>query len=290
MSTPAVVLGIDLGGTNVRAGAVAGGALLRRAARSIDANGDEEAVLGQVCAVVDQVFGDDVAAIGCGVPSVVDLATGVVHRVENIPSWRRVPLKDALERRYQRPATINNDANCFVLGELRFGQARGHRDVVGLTLGTGLGAGVVCDGRLVVGANCGLGEIGSLPYRDGTLEQYAAGGFFPRRAGASGDAVFARARDGDEEAQRVFREYGHELGFAVLLVLYAYDPELVILGGSIARASPFFAAGLHERLEAFEYRHALARLSIVASELEDAAVLGAAALCLEDIGGRPPRT
>jgi len=280
METRAIV-GVDLGGTSVRAARVRDGGVVARASRRVPAAAAADVVLEAVLATAGEVMDESVAGIGCGVPSVVDVERGVVYAVEHIPSWREVALKDAFERRFRRPAFINNDANAFAVGELHFGRGRGFRNLVGVTLGTGVGAGVVIDGRLYSGSNCGAGEIGSIPYRDGTLEQSCASHFFKRATGTGGDEVFARAERGDGEALRVFNAYGREVGTVVMIVLYAYDPELLVLGGSIARAFSYFEAGMRERLADYAYQHALARLKIVRSDLPDAALLGAAALFLD---------
>lgn len=276
-----VIVGVDLGGTNVRAAAVRGGKIVARAVRRISGKAAEEVVLGEIFETIDEVIGGEVSGIGIGVPSVVDVERGIVYAVENIPAWREVPLKDKLESRYGCPACVNNDANAFALGELHFGKGRGYRNMVGLTIGTGLGAGIIIDGRLYSGPNCGAGEIGSIPYRDATVERYAAGQFFQHEAGAGGDVVFDRALRGDAEALRLFHAFGLELGHAILTILYAYDPELIVLGGSISRAYRFFEAGMRERLKSFAYQHVLETLVIAPSETEDAATLGAAALCID---------
>lgn len=280
--TSVAIVGVDLGGTHVRVGKVRRRAIERRHDRRIRAQEAEASVLAEIFAAIDEVFDDDVAGIGCGVPSVVDVERGIVYAVENIPSWRQVHLKDELEGRFGVPAFVNNDANAFVLGELYFGKARGYRHVVGLTLGTGLGGGVVVDGRLYSGRNCGAGEIGMIPHRGQIVEHYCAGAFFERESGATGDVIFARARQGDAAALRLYAAYGRELAHAVMTVLYAYDPELIVLGGSISRAYDLFADSLWERLrQQYAYQHALERLVIAVSETADVAVLGAAALYLD---------
>jgi len=294
-TTPSdAIVGVDLGGTSVRAGKVQDGTVTRHAQRRISGDGAEEVVLAEIFATVDEVIDDEVTGIGCGVPSVVDVERGIVYTVEHIPSWREVHLREAFEARYRRPATINNDANAFALGELHFGKGRGFRHLVGITLGTGVGSGVVVDGRLYSGANCGAGEIGSIPYRDATIETYCASHFFHRRAGVGGDVVYERACQGDVEAVRLFHDYGRELGEAVLIVLYCFDPELIVFGGSITRAFRLFEPGLRERLADFAYQHALARLTIACSEIADAAILGAAALHIDARSGpgatRAPKT
>jgi glucokinase len=230
-----------------------------------------------------------VAGIGCGVPSVVDVERGVVYGVENIPSWREVPLKEELERRYGVPAYINNDANAFAVGELYFGAGRGYRDLVGLTLGTGLGAGIIIDGHLYSGANCGAGEIGAIPYREETIEYYCAGAYFQREAGMRGEEVHRLAQGGDANAIALFEQFGFDLGHAIMVILYSYDPQLIVLGGSISRAMPFFERRMRERLREYAWPHAIERLKITGSQIENAAILGAAALYLDAKNGRSPR-
>ena len=275
------IVGIDLGGTNVRAGRVLGGTIQELATRRISAQAPEDQILQEIFESVDRVCDDSVDGIGCGVPSLVDVDRGIVYTVENIPSWREVALKEKLEERYGVDAFINNDANAFAVGELHFGKARGYRDVVALTIGTGLGAGIVIDGRLHSGRNCGAGEIGAIPHRDHTIEHYCSGEFFQREAGEPGDRAFARAARGEEDALRLFHGFGLELGHALLTVIYAYDPELIVLGGSISKAYRFFEGGMRERLKSCAYQHSLERLTITVSEIENVAVLGAAALYLD---------
>lgn len=283
----AAILGVDLGGTQVRAGKVRAGVVERSGASPISGQGSAEVVADEVYRAIDDVFDGEVTGIGCGVPSVVDLERGVVYGVENIPSWQAVPLRDQLERRYGVPVHVNNDANAFAVGELYFGAGRGFRHLVGLTLGTGLGAGVVVDGRLYSGANCGAGELGAMPYRDHTIEHYCSGAFFQRVAGIRGEEAFRRAEAGDAAAIDLFEQFGRELGHAVLMAIYAYDPELIVLGGSISAALRYFERPMRERLREYAWPHVVERLRIAASTLESSAILGAAALWLDATHGAP---
>ncbi len=275
------ILGIDLGGTNIRLGKVRGGAVESYHAQKISSKAAEELILGEMYQAIERVLDDEVTAIGCGVPSVVDLETGVVYAVENLPSWKKTPLKHKLEQRYGLPVLVNNDANLFALGEHHFGKGRGARNMVGMTLGTGLGVGVIIDGRLYCGKNCGAGEIGSIPYREGAIETYCSGEFFERETGQSGDAVCQLAKQGDAKALRLFDDFGYELGQAVMTVLYAYDPDLIVLGGSVSEAYPFFEGGLRRRLQDFDFQHSLEKTTITCSEIEHVAILGAAALHMD---------
>jgi glucokinase len=281
-----VIIGVDVGGSNVRAAAIKGGEIVARYARPISSKAEEAVVVQEVLDTIDRVDPGNAGGIGCGVPSIVDLEHGIVRNVENIPSWRAVPLKRILEDRYGVPAFVNNDANCFALGEWQFGRAVGYRNVVGITIGTGLGAGLVLDGRLFSGPNCGAGEIGTIPYRDATVEHYCSGQRLLRETGVTGDVLFERAQGGDPEALSAFRELGRDLGHALLIVLYAYDPEIIVLGGSVASAFPYFEVSVRKELGRCPQPQVVERLVIARSEHPDIALLGAAALCLDaEMGG-----
>jgi len=280
MSEPAVI-GVDLGGTNVRAGKVVGQEITGHRARAITARGTEGTVLQEISETIAAVFDNRVAGIGIGVPSLVDVDKGIVYTVENIPSWKEVPLKDILEQSFQVPVYVNNDANCFALGEFYFGAGRGLHDLIGMVLGTGLGAGIIINGKLYCGRNCGAGEIGTIPHKGHTVEYYCSGQFFQHQYGVDGGTIYEQARQGDVQALEKFAVFGDNLGQAVMIALYAYDPEIIVLGGSASKAWKFFEAALRRRLKDFAWQHALARLIIQPSQTAEIAVLGAAALCYD---------
>ena len=282
------IVGVDLGGTYIRAGRVRDGKIESSVSRPISAAASAPIVLGEVFSAIDAVLDGGISGIGFCVPSLVDVDTGIVHSVVNIPSWQEVPLKAELERRYGVRSFINNDANAFAVGELHFGKGRGYRNLVGIVIGTGLGAGVVINGRLYSGVNCGAGEIGNIPYRGSTLESWCSGTFLRQASGMDGEEVYDRARAGDRGAQELLATVGAALGDAILIVLYAYDPEIVILGGSVSRAYPLFEQAMRERLERYAFPHALRRLRIACTETNDLALLGAAAIYLDSIEAESP--
>jgi glucokinase len=274
------VIGIDLGGTKVAAGRVRGDVVEAIATARVPADKPQDAVFEVIAQTIGEVMTAEVSAIGFGAPSVVDVTEGVVREVGNIPSWIAVPLRALLEERFDRPAVVDNDANVFALGEFVFGAGKGLRHLVGMTLGTGYGTGVVLDGRLLHGANCGVGELGKSPHKGHMLQGWCASPYFTREWGATAEDLHTRARAGDAEAIEVWRRYGEELSSAVSLVLYAYDPEIIVLGGSIAAAFDLFEDTLRHGLADFAYPHIVERVEIVPSRLEHAAILGAAALAL----------
>ncbi|WP_288320999.1 ROK family protein [uncultured Alistipes sp.] len=269
-------IGVDLGGTNVRAGLVDRGRIVRLLSEPCRADRPEEEVLEHIASLVGALVTPGVTCIGIGVPSVVDAVRGIVYNVAGIPSWREVHLKERFEKRFGLPVHVNNDCNCFALGVCRFGEAHDCRNVACIALGTGVGAGIVIDGKLYSGVNTGAGEIGCIPYLDRDYEYYCSSRFFVGR-GTSGKEACERAAAGDPEALALWNEFGGHVGRLVMLTLYAYDPEAIVFGGSISHAFGFFRAAMLESLREFPYARTVERLRIYRSEIEHVGLLGASA-------------
>lgn len=275
------IIGIDLGGTQIRAARVKDNKLSKLISDQIMASGSEEDVLQQMYNLTDQLVNNEIKAIGIGVPSVVDIEKGIVYDVQNIPSWKEVPLKKRMEERFKIPVLVNNDANCFALGEKYFGRGQNYHSFIGLTIGTGLGAGIIINDKLYAGPNCGAGEFGMVHYLDQYYEYYASGQFFKNCYHTSGKTVFRKAQNGDKEAVAVLEEFGTHLGNAIKMILYTYDPELILFGGSIREAYAYFQKTMWKQINTFAYPKSLEKFSIQISVLENCGVLGAAALYLD---------
>ena len=217
------VIGLDLGATNIRGGLIHGSRLSQILSRKIKSAGTVEEVLDDIYAIIDGLTEKEVAAIGIGVPSVVDVEQGIVYDVQYIPTWKEVHLKSILEERYRVPVFVNNDANCFVLGEYYFGKGAGMENLVGLAIGTGLGAGIIINHRLYAGPNCGAGEFGMVDYLDHCFEYYCSGQYFQNVYQVDGQVVFDKARAGDLQAQQWYAEMGMHLGNAIKMIMYTYD-------------------------------------------------------------------
>lgn len=270
-------IGVDLGGTNVRAGLVNQTRILKLQSKHIRSMGSEDEVFEDLCSVIDAVYDGKAKSIGVGVPSLVNIKEGTLFDTTNIPAWKKVPLKRRLERRYKIPVYLNNDANCFALGEKRFGVAKKIDNFVGLVIGTGLGAGIVINGELYSGVHCAAGEFGLTPYRDSILEHYASGQFF-RRQDLDGATLAKAAKAGDRDAQAVFDELGRHVAHAIQLILYSLAPEMIVLGGSVSQSLPLFEKSMRESLSDFAYPSILQQLKLKTSKLKEVAVLGAASL------------
>ncbi|MDB5122686.1 MAG: sugar kinase [Mucilaginibacter sp.] len=272
------IIGIDLGATNIRGAVVDNEAISPITSRRIHTKGTEREVLEDVYSLVDALIKDDVNAIGIGVPSVVDVKMGIVYDVVHIPSWKEVHLKELLENRYHIPVFVNNDANCFALGEYYFGKGKGVDNMIGLTLGTGVGAGIIVNKQLYAGANCGAGEFGMVDYLDQNYEYYCSGSFFQNVYGLNGEQVFKDAQKGDAHALKLYREMGLHLGNAIKMIMYTCDPELIILGGSVSSAFDLFQETMWRRIQTFAFTKSVERLQIKTSALENSGIFGAAAL------------
>lgn len=282
------IIAVDLGGTSLRVGKIQGTQITERTSRSVPMTDNDQVVVKELINAIETLFDEEVAGIGVGVPSLVDVDRGIVYAVQNIPSWKEVHLKDALEDVFHVPVYVNNDANCFAVGECHYGKGRSYQHIVGISIGTGLGSGIIIDRILYNGANCGAGEIGTIPYKEDTVEYYCSGQFFSRQYGTSGENIFERAKAGDPIALQAYNEFGSEMAHAMMIALYAYDPQIVILGGSVSQAFEFFKKTMMEKLQSnFAYQHALKRLVVEASELPDVPLLGAAALHLDALEKRP---
>lgn len=275
------MLGFDIGGTNLRVGVVEEGKILNILHEPIENQFDEQGTIDQVIKLISRAMSPGVATIGVGVPSVVDLKKGIVYDTVNIPSWKEVPLKEILETKFEVPVLINNDANCFVLGEKYFGSGQNVSNLTGLILGTGVGAGLIMNNKLVPGHNCGAGEFGMASYLGHDYEYYCGGENFRSLYGRDAAEAFLLVSDKQPEALKIWNSYGNHLAELIKLVLYTADPESIVLGGSISKAFPFFKDSMLQSLQTFAFKNSLANLNIHVSELEYAGVLGAAYLHID---------
>lgn len=284
MSQHKSVIGIDLGATNVRAAKVTNGKIIQLESERIKRGNSPDVLVNQMKRLIGNVTDTNVEGIGVGVPSVVDVKKGIVYDVVNIPEWKEVPLKSILEDEFDISTTVNNDANCFALGEKYFGKGKGFNSVVGLILGTGFAAGLVLNGKLYAGRNCGAGEVGMLPYLDSIYEHYCCSQYFDRHHNRDGKEVFEKAEAGDQEALEIFNSFGTHVGKGIQAVMYAYDPEVIVFGGSVRNAYPYFKDSMWESLQDFGFPNNLKSLNIEISEIDNIAILGAAAIALEALG------
>jgi len=266
------VIGVDVGGTKTLAAVVApDGSIEEQLLRPTDVS-SEDALLAGLDAVVGELLrGREVAALGFGIPSRVDQRAGRAVASVNIP-LRDVDFRERMRERHGLPVAIDNDANAAAIGEWHVGAAKGTTFVVMLTLGTGVGGGLVLDGRPfrgTTGVGAELGHIvieadGGLPCGcggSGHLESYASGGAADRAArelygeGSSGKELVEKAHDGDPGAVEALARIGRSLGTGIATFVNVFEPEVVVIGGGFGSAAGELLLGparevlAHEGLE-----------------------------------------
>lgn len=278
------LIGVDLGGTKVAAGKVSENGLTEQLTEKLDQSSqDPMDAVDMIISLIRNLMDESVAGIGIGVPGLVDRATGVVYDVLNIANWKEVPLKAIIEEQFNIPVYVDNDSNCFTMGEYRYGAYAGHPDFVGITLGTGMGAGIIKNGQLIPDAHCCSGEFGTMSYLDGIYEDYTAGPFFQRTYGRNGEELARDAASGKQDAQEAFNTYGRHLGNAIKTIIMAVDPPLLIIGGSVAAANELFQEAMWSSISEIPFPSVLNSFQVKFTDTKNIAILGAAALCPDAI-------
>ncbi len=272
------VVGVDIGGTKISAGLVGNGKIYKSQTIHTPANGKEDDVIDVIIEAINSVITEEVDGIGIGIPGIVDTKSGIVFNVQNIPSFKSVRLKEILECRLGRTVFINNDANCFALGTKNFGEGKQFHSLVGLTLGTGLGSGIIINDKLYEGVGNGAGEFGFIPYKDSILEQYCSGHFFLKQYNLTGEEAQNLAMRGDKRAIHMFKDFGYQLGEAIKMIVYTLSPEAVMLGGSISKNFDLFKQSMWANIRQFPYKNVIDDLTILPVLNPEIAIIGAAYL------------
>lgn len=314
------LIGVDIGGTNIVVGIVAedGSALCGVRAEPTRPEEGPERVVERIGRMVDEsaseagrvagVARERIVGVGVGSPGPLDRALGLVLLTPNL-GWRNVPLRQMVGDALGLPATLDNDANCAVFGEWWLGAARGGRSVVGITIGTGIGGGIVLDGRLYHGVSDVAGEIGHMSI-DSTGRRCKCGNYGCLEAYASGTAIAARARegieagadtslpgyvggeldrltaqtvyeaahDGDEFALEMVRDTARFLGAGLANLVNIFNPDIVVVAGGVTLAGDKLFLPLRAEVKRRAFKSAVERCRIVAGELPGTAgVYGAVA-------------
>lgn len=294
------VVGVDLGGTKVSAG-IADGTGTILAQRTVATNAGGVRVVEQIAWLVEKLSGDvsakaeQITATGIGVAGVPDNSGNGLAQAPNLSALRNVSLGAALTERLRHPVVIENDVNISALGELHYGVGLAHSDFVFVSVGTGIGMGIVADGRLVRGSSGAAGEIGYLPFGTdalapenhvrGPLEEAVAGDTLDSRYHAASGRrlstreIFTQAREGDAEAISAIDTESRWVAAALVAVKAVLDPEVFVIGGGIGSRKE-----LLPYIQTWLMRHG-SSLNIRTSELgHRAPVAGAVWLALEASG------
>jgi glucokinase len=321
------IIGVDLGGTNIVVGALSdtGDRQIGMRSEPTIAERGVEVVVERMVSMVEQTIEavlresggtrDDVLGVGIGAPGPLDRDRGLVVVAPNL-GWRDFPLRDVIADRVRLPATLDNDANCATLGEWWQGAARGARHVVGLTIGTGIGGGIIIDGRLHHGISDVAGEIGHTTIdvngrycrcgNYGCLEAYASGPAIAQRAlealerdeisslprMVDGDltrltaaTVYEAAKTGDALARELVRDTATFLGAGIANLLNVFNPDVVVIAGGVTQAGEPLFDPLRAEVRRRAFRPAVDACRIVPGELPGTAgVVGAVATFKQSLG------
>ncbi|MCH8194594.1 MAG: ROK family protein [Chloroflexi bacterium] len=325
MAVTEPIVAIDLGGTRLRVALVdTQGNVVRRVAEETRSEEGPERVAQRIRdmaqGLLDEAGAAQPMAVGAALASPVDLE-GVMHRPPNLTGWQVVPFKSMLAERFGVPVWVGNDANVAALGEHVFGAGKGIGDMIYLTISTGVGAGVITGGRLLLGARGLGGEIGHMiiarrpaPWQRapascghiGCLESYVSGGAIARRAVAGlregrrsslaelsgGDVesieakqVFQAAAQGDAFAGELIEAVGRDLALGLASLIHLFNPRKFIIGGGVSRNWAMLEKSVLDELRRQVMPGFLDDLEIVVSQFgDDVGLVGAAALVVQEIG------
>jgi glucokinase len=282
-------IGVDLGGTNLRIAAVdSAGKILEKTTTGTEVKRGRDHVIDEMCAAVRSLAlkyraSGVLAGIGVGVPGIIDMATGMLHESPNLPGWQNYPVREEIETRLATTVVLENDANAAAMGEKWLGAAASVEDMCMLTLGTGVGGGLILHGRVWHGMMGMAAEIGhinvdpeGLPCGCGSrgcLEQYAsatavkrmaleaiASGQAPELARAmnqdpefSSKVVHQMAAEGDEAARQIFHRVGTALGIALADLINIFNLPMYVIGGGVAAAWDTFSPAMIETVRSYSY-------------------------------------
>ena len=303
-------IGIDFGGTTVKPGVVADGKIVARATplRTQDFAGHDP-LLAAIRAAIDELqeHHPEVSAVGAGLPGMVDSINGRVYQLSNVPGWEDVALTALLEEWTGLPAVIDNDANAMAYAEWLFGAGHEGVNVVCVTLGTGVGGGLILDRKLYRGSRLGAGEIGQMTIDPngvpgqygnfGALEKYVGNLQIAQRGQAlyreadltktleecSPLALELSAKAGDTVAHKVWEEVGFAIGITLCDIVWLLNPDRIVIGGGVGRAGEYVFGPIRRVIEERTMKIFHEGLTIVPAKLgNDAGMIGSAALALDE--------
>ncbi len=290
-----VYIGVDFGGTKIMTGAMTEKGEIVCEPVKVPTQGQDapERIIARVTDSIEEVAKrtglviDDIGGIGMGVTGPIDIKNGRILECPQLPTLHFYPLRKIIEERFRRPVFMNNDANCLIYGETLYGSGVGKSNVVGFTLGTGVGCAIIINGKIFEGHTESAGEIWPSPYGKGTIEDLVSGAGISRMyEELSGNRKSALdisrlAEAGDRNAITTWKQFGEHLSVAISWVVNVIDPEIVILGGSISNAFDLFSPSMEEHFRKHVCPTPAEKTKIVRGQLgPNAGFIGAAALAL----------
>lgn len=306
-----VNVGIDLGATRMKIGLIdSKGRVYSRREVDTPSRAGRSAIINSIVdntGIIIKASGlrkKDIKGVGIGVPGPVDSERGIVHYFPNIKGWKNVPLKSILERRLRMKVSLDNDVNAMTIAEHVFGAGKNAKNLVCLTLGTGVGGGIIINGKIYRGSTMLAGEIGHIPINEkgprcncrgiACLERYIGNRYILERA----RKIFGRditlerlsglAGKGNKKAKAIWQDVGQKLAIALTGVVNLLNPDMIIVGGGVSKAGDLVLSPLKKELKARPMRGPALRVKVVRAKLgNDAGMIGASLLVM--FKAKPPR-
>jgi len=293
-------IGIDLGATFVKIGLVDNrGKVYCRRKIETPPGADRTLLIDSIADKVKDIMkksGKSVFGVGIGVPGPVDSQKGIVHYFPNIKGWKEVPLKAILEKKLGLRVMLDNDVNAMTLGEFIFGAGKGSSSIVCLTLGTGVGGGIIIDGKLYRGGSMTAGEIGHMPINEtgplcncggiACLERYIGNRYILERAkkifgkNTTLERVTELAGSGNKKAAAIWRDVAKKLSVALVQVVNLLNPDKIVIGGGVSKAGPFILNPLRKEVTRRAMKDQARHVKIVLAKLgAEAGIIGSSLLC-----------
>lgn len=276
-------IGIDIGGTSIVAARFSESEMLERTEVPTGAERPAEEIMVSLFEAIEKVITEEVVGIGIGMPGFMNVQTGEILQINNIKSFNGYSIKPVVEKQFKLPTFQNNDANCFALGETYYGAGKKYNNLVGVTLGTGLGGGIILNRKIHTGLMGGAGELGCVPFHGGIVEDICSAALFKNKYKTTGTELYKKAKAGDQEALTVFDELATNIGELLRIVMYILAPEAFVIGGSVANSWDLLEKPLRKEVDKFLVPMISNKVELVRAELDNAGLYGAAALCISQM-------
>lgn len=291
------LIGIDLGGTNIDGGLVdLSGKIVKKISYPTEASKGKKQIIDKLVDMIQKLRKGHVMGVGIGVPGPIEPKKGVLSNPPNLPGWKNVNLKRILEEKVRLPIFIENDANCFALAEAKCGQGKKIDNVLCFTLGSGIGGGIVINGKLYTGTAGLAGELGHITVnkdeemkcgagQKGCLEVYSCSRGIEKRykkilkKKATFEEIYEMVKKGkaNKKVKQIIADAGEYLGVALANYINIFNPELMVLGGGLSKAKLITDIAI-KTMKKFAMPQALKKVKVIVSKMQDPGIIGAASI------------
>jgi len=307
-----ITLGVDVGGTNIKLGLVdqSGKILTRTRLETKSFIRSRKRLMTALAEAISHLIKQqgfsrkNIRGIGLGLPGLIDVKKGIVTFLPNIPGWRNVPLKNFIEKKLRIPTFLDNDVNVITLAEWKYGAGRKYTNLICITLGTGVGGGLILNNALYRGEGYAAGEIGHMPLNEqgprcncggfGCFERYVGNKILQKKAARifrkkniQFPDIYPLAKKGDRRARQFWQEAGEHIGNGLIGVVNLLNPRLIIIGGGVSNNLIFMKAKIEKVIRKRAMNVQGRMVKIVRAQLgDDAGIIGAQVLVEESYLGR----